>query len=116
MKLKINLQNCHHGTRKQGLIASLLSTYEDGLCPLLQRAILNKIGTCVRISSKAESLVWHALRLFFLNGEQDLSAFLLVDLGIGKYPTYNCINSDQIFPGFNDLFAYEEAIEDCTNN
>ncbi|CBI39437.3 unnamed protein product, partial [Vitis vinifera] len=105
------LQHCHHGTRKQDLIASLLSSYEDGLCPLLQRAILNKTGTCVRISCKAESLVWRALRLFFLNGEQDLSAFLLVDLGIVKYPTYNCIISDQIFPGLNDLLAYEEAIE-----
>ncbi|RVW82603.1 Fanconi-associated nuclease 1-like [Vitis vinifera] len=107
----LKLQHCHHGTRKQDLIASLLSSYEDGLCPLLQRAILNKTGTCVRISCKAESLVWRALRLFFLNGEQDLSAFLLVDLGIVKYPTYNCIISDQIFPGLNDLLAYEEAIE-----
>ena len=49
-------------------------------------------------------------RLFFLNGEQDLSAFLLVDLGIVKYPTYNCIISDQIFPGLNDLLAYEEVL------
>ncbi|KAH9680763.1 Fanconi-associated nuclease 1-like [Citrus sinensis] len=50
-------------------------------------------------------------RLFFLNGEQDLSAFLLVDLGIVKYPTYNCIIAEQIFSGLCDLLAYEEAIE-----
>ena len=48
-------------------------------------------------------------RLFFLNGEQDLSAFLLVDLGIVKYPTYNCIILDQIFSDLNDLLAYEEV-------
>ncbi|KAJ6873719.1 hypothetical protein NC651_032539 [Populus alba x Populus x berolinensis] len=30
-------------------------------------------------------------RLFFLNGKQDVSAFLLVDLGIIKYPAYSCI-------------------------
>lgn len=51
-------------------------------------------------------------RLFFLNGEQDLSAFLLVDLGIVKYPTYNCILSDQIFGNRSDLLSYEEVC--CT--
>ena len=58
-----------------------------------------------------QSLVWLALRLFFLNGKQDLSAFLLVDLGIVKYPTYNGINSYHIFQGLNDLLSFEEAIE-----
>lgn len=48
-------------------------------------------------------------RLFFLNGEQDLSSFLLVDLGIVKYPTYNCIHSEQIFRTRNDLLCYEEV-------
>lgn len=48
-------------------------------------------------------------RLFFLNGEQDLSAFLLVDLGIIKYPNYNCIISKQIFSSRNDFLAYEEV-------
>lgn len=48
-------------------------------------------------------------RLFFLNGEQDLSAFLLVDLGIVKYPTYNCIITEQIFSCLCDLLAYEEV-------
>ena len=48
---------------------------------------------------------------FFLNREQDISAFLLVDLGIVNYPTYNCINSEHIFPGLDDLLIYEETIE-----
>lgn len=48
-------------------------------------------------------------RLFFLNGEQDLSAFLLVDLGIMKYPTYKCIISEQIFQNRSDLLSYEEV-------
>ncbi|KAM5583368.1 hypothetical protein ABKV19_003324 [Rosa sericea] len=51
------------------------------------------------------------LRLFFLNGEQDLSAFLLVDLGIVKYPTYKCIVSQQIFSARDDLLGYEEENE-----
>ncbi|GMP55309.1 hypothetical protein CsSME_00020164 [Camellia sinensis var. sinensis] len=79
--------------------------------PVIPNAVLEKTGTCIQISSSAESLIWHAERLFFLNGEQDLSAFLLVDLGIVKYPNYNCIISNQIFSSRNDLLAYEEAIE-----
>ncbi|XP_061999616.1 fanconi-associated nuclease 1 homolog [Rosa rugosa] len=73
--------------------------------------VLHRTGSCVRISSNAESLIWRAERLFFLNGEQDLSAFLLVDLGIVKYPTYKCIVSQQIFSARDDLLGYEEAIE-----
>ncbi|KAK6927627.1 VRR-NUC domain [Dillenia turbinata] len=59
----------------------------------------------------AELLIWRAQRLFFLNGAQDLSAFLLVDLGIVKYPAYNCIISDRIFSSRCELLAYEEAVE-----
>ncbi|PON66878.1 Zinc finger domain containing protein [Parasponia andersonii] len=79
--------------------------------PTLSSMILERTGACIRISSKAESLFWRAERLFFLNGEQDLSSFLLADLGIVKYPTYNCIVTEQIFSDRNDLLAYEEAIE-----
>ncbi|XP_028059433.1 fanconi-associated nuclease 1 homolog isoform X2 [Camellia sinensis] len=104
-------KKCNFGSRKQDFITSLLSSYADGLCPVLPNVVLEKTGTCIQISSSAESLIWRAERLFFLNGEQDLSAFLLVDLGIVKYPNYNCIISNQIFSSRNDLLAYEEAIE-----
>ncbi|CAL5391872.1 unnamed protein product [Camellia sinensis] len=79
--------------------------------PVLPNAVLEKTGTCIQISSSAESLIWRAERLFFLNEEQDLSAFLLVDLGIVKYPNYNCIISNQIFSSRNDLLAYEEVAQ-----
>ncbi|XP_062108076.1 fanconi-associated nuclease 1 homolog isoform X2 [Humulus lupulus] len=104
-------QSCNFGTRKRELIASLLSSYKDGVCSTLPRMILERTGACVKISSKAESLLWRAERLFFLNGEQDLSSFLLADLGIIKYPTYNCVITEQIFSNRNALLAYEEAIE-----
>ncbi|XP_024192281.1 fanconi-associated nuclease 1 homolog isoform X3 [Rosa chinensis] len=104
-------QGCNRGLRKQDLIASLISSYDEDLCPLLPSMVLHRTGSCVRISSNAESLIWRAERLFFLNGEQDLSAFLLVDLGIVKYPTYKCIVSQQIFSARDDLLGYEEAIE-----
>ncbi|KAK4341464.1 hypothetical protein RND71_039965 [Anisodus tanguticus] len=105
------VQKSDHGTRKQDYIARVLGAYESGLCPNLPSMILGKTGSCIRISASAESVFWRAERLFFLNGEQDLSAFLLVDLGIVKYPAYNCIFTDQIFPDRSDLLSYEEAIE-----
>lgn len=104
-------KNCGRATKKQGLISSLLSSYTEGLCPSLSTMIMDKTGSCIRISSKAESLVWRTERLFFLNGEQDLSSFLLVDLGKVKYPTYNCIISEPIFSNRRDLLSFEEAIE-----
>ncbi|KAF6176446.1 hypothetical protein GIB67_010083 [Kingdonia uniflora] len=97
--------------RRQELIASLLTSYEDGTCPSLPNMVLDRTGTCVRISSTAEFLFWRVQRLFFFNGEQDLSAFLMVDLGLVKYPSYNCIVSNQLIPDRSDLLAYEEAIE-----
>lgn len=104
-------KKCSHSSRKQEYISSLLSAYVDGSSSFLQKAVLEKAGSCIRISSAADSLIWRVERLFFCNGEQDLSAFLLVDLGIVKYPTYNCVVTDQIFSSRNDLLSYEEALE-----
>ncbi|KAF3457092.1 hypothetical protein FNV43_RR01749 [Rhamnella rubrinervis] len=104
-------QNYSSATRKRDLIASLVSLFEDGFRTLLPSMILDRTCGCIAISSKAESLFWRTERLFFLNGEQDLSAFLLVDLGIVKYPTYKSIITELIFSGRDDLLAYEEAIE-----
>ncbi|XP_028767384.1 fanconi-associated nuclease 1 homolog isoform X2 [Neltuma alba] len=104
-------KSCNRGLRKQDLVASLLSSYADGLWPFLSTEILNRTGTCIKIASKAETLMWRAERLFFLNGEQDLSTFLLVDMGKVKYPTYSCITSEPIFSNRSDLLLYEEAIE-----
>ncbi|XP_042485439.1 fanconi-associated nuclease 1 homolog isoform X2 [Macadamia integrifolia] len=98
-------------TKRQDFIAWILASFEDGMCPLLPSLILDRTGTCIRITSTAEVLLWRVERLFFLNGQQDLSAFLLVNLGLVKYPSYKCITVNQIFPGRSDLLAYEEAVE-----
>ncbi|KAI3459393.1 hypothetical protein Pfo_016056 [Paulownia fortunei] len=109
--LRVLNKKCNHGTRKQDMIDLLLSLSKDGLCPELQSFVLEITGSCVKVSPLAESLLWRTERLFFLNGEQNLSAFLLVELGIVKYPTYRCIISEQIFSNRSDLLSYEEAIE-----
>ncbi|EYU45657.1 hypothetical protein MIMGU_mgv1a001078mg [Erythranthe guttata] len=110
-ELREALRKCNHGTRKQDLINLLISLSKDGHCSELQSFVLATTGSCVKVSPLAESLIWRAERLFFLNGEQDLSAFLLVDLGIVKYPAYRCIISEQIFSVRSELLSYEEAIE-----
>ncbi|XP_073151250.1 fanconi-associated nuclease 1 homolog isoform X2 [Henckelia pumila] len=99
------------GTRKQEMIDLLLSSCRVGLCTKLQTFVLERTGACVRISPLAESLIWRIERLFFLNGEQDLSTFLLVDLGIVKYPAYNCIITEQIFSNGSDLLSFEKSVE-----
>ncbi|KAI3676895.1 hypothetical protein L1987_86509 [Smallanthus sonchifolius] len=109
--LSVTSKKRSHSSRKQESISSLISAYADGSSSLLYKMVLEKSGSCIRISSEADSLIWRVERLFFCNGEQDLSAFLLVDLGIMKYPTYNCVVTDQIFSSRNDLLSYEEALE-----
>lgn len=54
-------------------------------------------------------LIFFVQRLFFLNGEQDLSAFLLMDLGMIKFPDYVCNISHRIFQDRTDLLEYEEV-------
>ncbi|KAL6535299.1 hypothetical protein OROMI_026673 [Orobanche minor] len=109
--LRVLNKKCNRGTRKHEIIDLLLSLNKDGLCHELRSFVLEVTGSCVKVSPLAESLLWRAERLFFLNGEQNLSAFLLVDLGIVKYPAYRCIISEPIFSNRSDLLLYEEAIE-----
>ncbi|KAH9312958.1 hypothetical protein KI387_027993 [Taxus chinensis] len=67
-------------------------------------------GCCVKISDLAGFLLWRVQRLFFLNGEQDLSAFLLVDMGLKKYPDYSCNQNQCIFSNRDNLISYEQAL------
>ncbi|KAH7655823.1 Phosphodiesterase I protein [Dioscorea alata] len=51
-------------------------------------------------------------RLFFLNGDQDLSAFLLVNLGLVRFPDYTCSVSLPIFPdrNFSAAWVYSKVL------
>ncbi|XP_073048729.1 fanconi-associated nuclease 1 homolog isoform X3 [Primulina eburnea] len=92
----------NQGTRKQDMINLLLSSCKGDLCTKLQTFFLARTGTCVRVSPLAESLIWRI---------EDLSTFLLVDLGIVKYPAYNCIISEHIFSNRSDLLSFEKSVE-----
>lgn len=52
--------------------------------------------------------IYHAEALF-LNSDQDLSSFLLVEFGLVKFPDYTCRVSHRIFQGRVDLLEYEEV-------
>ncbi|XP_040380941.1 fanconi-associated nuclease 1 homolog isoform X2 [Oryza brachyantha] len=100
--------NC---TRRHELLSTLQSLYDSGTCTVLQKRILKWIGTCIRTSDMADELLWRVQRLFFLNGDQDLSSFLLVDLGLVRFPVYACTISNRVFKERSDLLQYEEAIQ-----
>ncbi|KAJ0987186.1 hypothetical protein J5N97_005542 [Dioscorea zingiberensis] len=99
-----------NSARRQEISSFLYHEYINGRCPFLPKRVLEWAGRCVKISSMAEMLLWRVQRLFFLNGDQDLSAFLLVDLGLVRFPDYTCNVSLPIFPDRNELLAYDEAI------
>ncbi|KAJ7549063.1 hypothetical protein O6H91_07G038500 [Diphasiastrum complanatum] len=76
------------------------------------QTLLSKIlGKCVRVTNTADLLIWRLQRLFFLNGEQELSSFLLVDMGRVKYPSYSCNRTRPVFLTREALLAYEQALE-----
>ncbi|GAQ79898.1 VRR-NUC domain containing protein [Klebsormidium nitens] len=78
-------------------------------------AVMEKVaelaGESVRLPEGLHHLLWRVQRLFFLNGEQDLSAFLLVDMGLCKYPPYRCSRTRPVFRTRADLLAYEQALD-----
>ncbi|XP_078172244.1 zinc ion binding/nucleic acid binding/hydrolase isoform X2 [Carex rostrata] len=98
-------------SRHMELVKSLLSAYENRNCRNLHKRTTEIMGNCVRIARFADEVLWRVQRLFFLNGEQDLSTFLLVDIGLAKYPNYVCHASHQIFSDRGHLLQYEEAIQ-----
>ncbi|KAK3128494.1 hypothetical protein QOZ80_6BG0462570 [Eleusine coracana subsp. coracana] len=97
-------------THRHELLSTLLSLYHGGTCAALPKRILKWTGACIRISKMADDLLWRVQRLFFLNSDQDLSSFLLVEFGLVKFPDYACCISHRIFQERSDLLEYEEAI------
>eukprot|EP01018_Ginkgo_biloba_P025395 Gb_10162 [translate_table: standard] len=80
-------------------------------CALSLLTLVSRIaGLCVNISHLARILLWRVQRLFFLNGEQDLTSFLLVDMGLRKYPNYKCNRTRCVFTNRDDLLSYERAL------
>ena len=68
------------------------------LCLLLQKgcvsqeemvtSLLQQTGPCCTVTDAARTLISRVTRLFFMSERQDLSLFLVTDLGITRYPQY----------------------------
>lgn len=57
----------------------------------LLEALLQQSGDCCTLSSAAAVVMARVKRLFFMSERQDLSRFLVTDLGITRYPEYRQI-------------------------
>ena len=53
-------------------------------------ALFAVAGPCCRLTGDALTLMGRVRRLFFMSESQDLSRFLVTDLGICRYPQYRC--------------------------
>lgn len=50
------------------------------------------VGPCCRLTAAAATLMGRVRRLFFMSEHQDLSRFLVTNLGITKYPQYRLLD------------------------
>lgn len=73
--------------------------------------VLMATGPCIKLQLPLCSLINRVQRLFFLNEAQNLSSFLIADLGVAKYPSYAVTRSRSVFSCRQDLLEYECALE-----
>lgn len=67
-------------------------------------------GRCCALAPAAAQWAGRLQRLFFLNEGQDLSRFLVADLGIMRYPSYTVRCSRPVWADRCSLLTYEAAL------
>lgn len=75
-----------------------------------RQQVLDVIGPRIQLSEPPCAVVRRVQRLFFLNEAQNLSSFLVADLGVAKYPSYKVSRSRSVFTTRQDLLEYEQAL------
>lgn len=78
---------------------------------VFKQQVLTATGPCVKLQQPLCSLISRVQRLFFLNEAQNLSSFLIADLGVAKYPSYAVARSRLVFTCRQDLLDYERALK-----
>jgi hypothetical protein len=68
------------------------------------------LGRCVCLRAAALGWAGRLQRLFFLHEGQDMSRFLVADLGILRYPCYPVHRTRAVWPTRGALLAYEAAL------
>lgn len=83
----------------------------------LLEALLQQSGDCCTLSSAAAVVMARVRRLFFMSERQDLSRFLVTDLGITRYPDYRQIFCLPFLPFIMiPTTAVLQASSSCENN
>ena len=75
-----------------------------------KQQVLTATGPCIKLQQPLCRLISRVQRLFFLNEAQNLSSFLIADLGVAKYPSYAVTRSRSVFARRQDLLDYEQAL------
>ncbi|KAL0053594.1 hypothetical protein WJX82_008086 [Trebouxia sp. C0006] len=76
-----------------------------------KQEVLTSTGPCIKLKLPMCSFISRVQRLFFLNEAQNLSSFLIADLGVAKYPSYAVTRSRSVFTTRQDLLDYEQALQ-----
>ena len=76
-----------------------------------KQELLTSTGPCLMLELPMCSFINRVQRLFFLNEAQNLSSFLIADLGVAKYPSYAVTRSRSVFTARQDLLDYEQALQ-----
>ncbi|KAL3146511.1 hypothetical protein ABBQ32_000762 [Trebouxia sp. C0010 RCD-2024] len=99
------------GQMLQLLKAGLEKAGASGAEAAFKQRILMATGPCIKLRQLLCSLINRLQRLFFLNEAQNLSSFLIADLGVAKYPSYTVTRSRSVFTCRQDLLDYEAALQ-----
>ena len=96
-------------------MASSSEAHKTSGCHVMQapfkQEVLTSTGPCIKLKLPMCSFISRVQRLFFLNEAQNLSSFLIADLGVAKYPSYAVTRSRSVFTTRQDLLDYEQALQ-----
>ena len=93
--------------RKEVLVQQLTNQLTD--CRTWQEWTSNRFGICWYLDN--QSIIRKLLLLFFGNAYQDLTEFVLQDLGIFRYEAYSIDHQHRIFKSRTELDQYQQLIQ-----
>lgn len=79
----------------------------------LAKLVAAACGAAFRVPRTWTRVLQRLQHLFFLNATQDVSRFLVTDLGVVRYPEYRVVRTRPVFASRAALDAYELAMEEA---
>lgn len=84
-----------------------------GAARRLVHLVSDASGGAVRVAPSTAAALSRLQLVFFLSSAQDLSRFLVTDLGVVRYPRYEVRRTGPVFRTLSDLEGYEKALEEA---